>query len=235
MSNPQVRDARQDLKEAKTDRKIAEIESKISDINGDIDESGAADIEAVSETGGRVQAGNAELISAAQYRADMAKIRKGGAKLRGTFKAIRKGFAMVKAELQELHRDIGQMEARQNRYGDAFGEFHTEASAYRDQTGMFIKGLTGSLSAWMETINRDDPANPYGLAAAKLIRTWQTAGMMPEVSNLLELTALLAEAFAYYDPAIGFSSILQQDYQAVRVAVGTPVGPAAADAGLIVT
>lgn len=239
MAAREVRDANKEYRDAKRAAKVQAIQQRTEALTdssqGSPADNGANELENVSSSGGRVIIGGTELVSMAQYRNDMDKIRQGARKLREFGRREGVAWQKVRDVLRELQEGINDLDERYDRHGAAFDSMHTEASAYRDQTGMLLKAISAALSSLMKNINREDPANPYGLMAADFIRSLALDGQLTEVGYIVDILALGAEFLSYYDPAKGIASVFTQDYTVVRVPAGTIPSPAATSAGIVLT
>lgn len=245
MSNPEVKAARQDKAEAKVDAKVAKLRDDAASIRGEsptteeAEGASAADaLASVSASGGvvTIQTANGPIrvISEAQYRQDMTRIREGATRMKAFFRAMpqtrHKLARYIDRQVDEAVEAIRSQYERQNGHADAFSEFHGEAAGYRDDLTGIIGMLTAPLSAFISTVNREDAANTSLLALAESIKAYPVT--QSGSKSLLNFFALLAEMFAFYDPATGFASIFTQQQAVVRVPVGTAVPAAAAAASI---
>ncbi len=238
MGNADVRDARQDAKEARIQEKVDRIREDIPDDEEDDSDAGSG-LASITANGGRVsipdgRGGFIELVSYAQYQIDMAKARKDGEAIKRFRMGANKARKALKRYIDKMVREVAQgadeLHGRQGRLGQAQADTHHELTRYRDDFGGIFSTIAAPLSSLMKNVNREDAANVWALTLADTIRSYKTS--MPESGQLVDIIALIAEFFAYYDPAKGISSVFTQDYDVVRVPVGTVLPPAAANAGV---
>jgi hypothetical protein len=232
MANPEVQDARQDLRDAKLDEKVREIREEaaqyeVADETKDI----APALSIRSDRGMvEIQVGNTiyRVAGYADYKETkevVQKLGQGAEKLAGKAKMIRK---LVKALEDRQHDGYGYG----RRLGDAQSSTHHELVAYRsDMSGLLtlINGGLPMLNAFISGVNRLDVANPTLVGMAEVVRTYGDKATTEEMKMLVNILHTVLNMLAFYDPVEGLASVFTaKGYSLTGYGTAAPGTPGAA-------